>query len=146
MKGGLKVFSTGQAASISGVAHRTVDYWAKTGLVVPSVADTSGSGVTRLYDFNDLVALRVARELREAGIPTQGLRRVVGFLREKGWTRPLTQARLVAFGSEVYLVRNCRELESVLQKPGQGVFAFVLDLRQTVQAVEEDARRELQVA
>jgi DNA-binding transcriptional MerR regulator len=130
-------FSTGQAARISGVAHRTVDYWAKTGLVPPSIAETSGSGKTRFYHFYDLVTLRVARELRDAGISAQAMRRVVEFLRENGWERPMTQ-RLVAVGSDVYLVRSCKELDSVLRKPGQGTFSFMLNLPQTVHQVEKD--------
>lgn len=137
-------FSTGQAARLSGVAHRTVDYWAKTGLVSPSIADTAGNGKTRLYHFYDIVALSVARELRDAGISAQAMRRVVAFLRDKGWERPMTQ-RLVAVGSEVYLVRSCKELQSVLGKPGQGAFAFMLDLQQTVEAVQAQVD-ELRVA
>ena len=53
--------------------------------------------------------------------------------------------RLVAVGSEVYLVRSCKELQSVLGKPGQGAFAFMLDLQQTVEAVQAQVD-ELRVA
>lgn len=136
------IFSTGQAAKIAGVAHRTVDYWATIGLIVPSVAESSGTGKTRLYDFSDLVALRVARELRNAGISAQALRAVIECLRADGQGQTLTNMRLVAFGSDVVLVRTCRQLDSVLRRPGQGVFAFILDLQKTEQEVKMEAKKQ----
>jgi DNA-binding transcriptional MerR regulator len=138
----VQAFSTGRAAEIIGVAHRTVDQWARIGLVAPSVADTVGSGKSRLYNFSDLIALRVARELRSAGISTRALRSIIERLRKEGQGGTLTNARLVSFGSDVALVRNCRELESVLQRPGQGVFAFILDLQKTEEDVKIEAAKQ----
>src|SRR6266700_7498201 len=103
-----KSFSTREAAQITGVSHRTVDFWAKTKLIVPSIADANGTGTDRLYNFDDLVALRVARELRQAGISTQSLRKVVKHLRENGWPKPLSQVRLVGIGSQTCAVRFVR--------------------------------------
>ncbi len=77
-----KSFSTREAARISCVTHRTVDYWAKTKLIVPSIADANGTGSDRLYNFDDLMALRVAGALRESGTSTQALRKVIAYLRE----------------------------------------------------------------
>jgi DNA-binding transcriptional MerR regulator len=135
-----ETFSTSEAARITHVPHRTIDYWARTQLVVPSIADANGIGTDRLYNFKDLVALRVARELRQAGTSTQGIRRVIEHLRAHGWPDPLTQCRLVAVGSEVCFVRSCKQLENVLNRPGQGVFAFMLDFKETVAEVTRDVR------
>lgn len=133
-------FFTGEASRITGVAHRTVDYWARTKLVVPSVADAKGIGSDRLYNFDDLVALRVARELRLAGISTQKLRKVVRYLRDRGWKKPLAQCKLVMIGDDLHLVQTSREMESLFSKPGQGVFAFMLDLNRAVQEVKKEVR------
>ena len=76
-------FSTGDAVRITGVSFRNIDYWARTKFIVPSIAEAQGTGTERRYSFSDLLALRVARELREAGVSTQSLRRVVEFLRTK---------------------------------------------------------------
>lgn len=133
-----KSFSTSEAAQISGVSHRTVDYWAKTKLIVPSIADANGAGTDRLYNFDDLVALRVARELRQAGISTQSLRQVVKHLRENGRPKALSQLRLVGIGSQVCVVRfvrGCKQLDNALT--GQGVFAFMVDFERTVQDVRD---------
>jgi DNA-binding transcriptional MerR regulator len=134
-----KSFSTSEAAQISGVSHRTVDYWAKTRLIVPSIADANGTGTDRLYDFDDLMALRVAGALRRSGISTQALRSVLGYLREKGYPKGLAGCRLVTVGSDVCLVHNCRELESALKKQGQGIFSFMIDISQAYREVKAQA-------
>jgi DNA-binding transcriptional MerR regulator len=134
-----KSFSTREAARISGVSHRTVDYWAKTKLIVPSIADANGTGTDRLYNFDDLMALRVAGALRESGTSTQALRKVIAYLREKGYPKGLSGYRLVMLGSDVCLVRNCRQLESALKHQGQGIFAFMIDISQAYQEVKAEA-------
>lgn len=139
-------FSAGEAARVTGVTYRNIDHWARTKFIVPSIADANGTGSERKYAFDDLVALRIARELREAGVSTQALRRVVSFLRTKrGLRNPLAECRLVVVGSDVQLVHGCQELESLLRRPGQAVFAFMLDLDRTVNEVQE-AVRELHAA
>ena len=126
-------FTAGQAAKIAGIAYRTIDHWARTSLIVPSVSEASGTGSERRYSFDDLIALRVAGELRAVGISVQSLRKMIDFLRhESGLKNPLSGARLVAVGSDVVLVRNCKQLTSLLDKPGQAVFSFMIDLDRTV--------------
>src|SRR3954452_19345323 len=95
-------FSTGDAVRITGVSFRNIDYWARTKFIVPSIADARGTGTERRYYFSDLLALRVARELREAGVSTQSLRRIVDFLRtRRGLTNPVAECRLIVTGCDV---------------------------------------------
>ena len=133
-----KAFSTGQAAHIARVSHRTVDYWARTKLVVPSVAEATGAGVTRLYDFKDLVALRVAGELREAGISTPARRKALRHVR--GMANPLAESRLLAIGSSVAWVNGCEEIIDVLDQPGQRIFTFVLNFPRAVKETAKEAK------
>lgn len=134
-------FSAGQASRVTGVPYRNIDHWARTKFIVPSISDASGTGTERRYSFDDLVALRVARELRQAGVSTQALRRIVEFLKaKKGLRNPLAETRLVVVGSDVQLVNGCRELESLLSRPGQAVFAFMLDLGRAVEEVRREVR------
>lgn len=51
-------FGTGAASRISGVPIRTVDFWARSGIVQPSIAVASGIGSDRQYSLVDLYALR----------------------------------------------------------------------------------------
>ena len=126
-------FSTGEAVRITGVSFRNIDYWARTKFIAPSIAEASGTGTERRYSFSDLLALRVARELREAGVSTQSLRRVVEFLRtRKGLTNPLAECRLIITGSDVHVATSREKIMSALLRPGQTSFAFVFDLARTV--------------
>jgi len=132
-------FSTGDAVRITGVSFRNIDYWARTKFIVPSIAEAQGTGTDRRYSFSDLLALRVARELREAGISTQSLRRVVEFLRTKrGLTQPLVECRLIVTGNDVQVATSPEKIMSVLRTPGQTSFAFVFDLARTVDAMKQE--------
>ena len=64
MAGAIESFSTGDAVRITGVSFRNIDYWARTKFIVPSIADAKGTRTERKDSFSDLLALRVARELR----------------------------------------------------------------------------------
>lgn len=137
-------FLTGETSRITGVTPRNLDYWARTKFIVPSVADAKGTGTERKYAFNDLVALRVAQQLRLAGISTQSLRRAVKQLCT--WTgaeNPLAASHLVVIGSDVKLVTGCTEVISLLSQPGQASFAFMIDLKRTAKELkrEIEARR-----
>jgi len=126
-------FSTGDAVRVTGVSFRNIDYWARTKFIVPSIADAKGTGTERKYSFSDLLALRVARELREAGISTQSLRRVVEFLRtQKGVANPLAECHLIVTGTDVQVATSREKIMSALLRPGQTSFAFVFDIARTV--------------
>jgi DNA-binding transcriptional MerR regulator len=132
-------FSTGDAVRITGVSFRNIDYWARTKFIVPSIAEAQGTGTERKYSFSDLLALRVARELREAGVSTQSLRRVVEFLRtRKGLTHPLSECRLIITGTDVQIATSPDKIMSVLRAPGQTAFAFVFDLARTVDEMKQE--------
>jgi DNA-binding transcriptional MerR regulator len=122
-----------QAARLTGLGYARLDNWARTGFLRPSLAEAHGKGSTRLYSFRDLVALRVARELRDAGISLQGLRKVVAELRAReGVEQPLASTWLVTDGRDVF-IRHGDEVMSVLQRPGQQCLTFVVDLTRAVE-------------
>jgi DNA-binding transcriptional MerR regulator len=132
-------FSTGEAVRITGVSFRNIDYWARTKFIVPSVAEAKGTGTERRYSFSDLVALRVARELRQAGVSTQSLRGVVYFLRtRKGVTNPLGECHLIITGSDVQVATTDKTVMSALRRPGQTSFAFIFDLARTVEEMKKE--------
>jgi DNA-binding transcriptional MerR regulator len=104
---------------------------------VPSIADARGTGSERKYSFSDLLAFRVARELREAGVSTQSLRRIIDFLRtRKGLTNPFAECRLIVTGSDVQIATS-NKMMSALVRPGQTSFAFVFDLARTVDQMKQ---------
>jgi DNA-binding transcriptional MerR regulator len=126
-------FTPRQVTRLTGVPYSTLNLWAKKGLIRPSVAEGLGSGSERIYNFSDLIALKVAFELRKSGVTTRSLRRVIDFLRHnESMEAPLAEARLIVSGRDVVLVKNQRELVSTLANPGQGCLSFVVDLPRTL--------------
>src|SRR5262249_55094398 len=131
MKDNQRGFYAGEAAQITGIPYRTIDHWARTGLITPTIAGARGSGRSRLYSYTDVIALRVVRDLRDKGISTRSLRKVIEVLREQGLDAPLSEAQLLVIGKDVAIVKSTREIESVLSSPGQLYLTpgMVFDLR-----------------
>src|SRR5438034_9153303 len=71
-----------QVCSIVGISYRQLDYWARTDLVRPSIADARGSGTQRTYSYRDLLRLKVVKSLLDAGIKLQTARKAIEYLRE----------------------------------------------------------------
>jgi DNA-binding transcriptional MerR regulator len=135
-----QTFSAGITSRVTGVPYRTLDYWARSRFIVPSGREASGIGSERRYTFDDLIALRTARELRSAGISTQALRRVIRFLQKWSVQKPLSELRVIIRGKDVLSVRTNQELVSVLKSPGQYAFSFFLDVGHIVNRVEEELK------
>lgn len=106
------------------VTYRQLDYWARTGLVEPSVRSASGSGSQRLYSFRDIVVVRVVKRLLDAGVSLQNIRSAVAHLRERG-TSDLAAITLISDGVSVYECNSDDEIIDLL-RGGQGVFGIAL--------------------
>jgi DNA-binding transcriptional MerR regulator len=112
------------ACNAAGITYRQLDYWARTGLIEPSVRGATGSGSQRLYSFRDILILKVIKSLLDAGISLQQIRSAVGHLRERG-TEDLTQVTLMSDGATVYECTSNDEVIDLLQG-GQGVFGIAI--------------------
>ena len=106
------------------ITYRQLDYWARTELVTPSIRDASGSGTQRLYSFQDLVTLRVIKNLLDTGVSLQRVRVAVEHLRDM--EEPLTGVTLMSDGDGVYEAHSPEAVVDLLRS-GQGVFAIALD-------------------
>lgn len=112
------------AMNAAGISYRQLDYWARTGLVEPSIRPAAGSGSQRLYSFRDLVVLRVVKSLLEAGVSLQNIRRAIETLRAHG-VEDLAGITLISDGTTVYECRSPEEVVDLLQG-GQGVFGIAI--------------------
>jgi DNA-binding transcriptional MerR regulator len=112
------------ACTAAGITYRQLDYWARTGLVEPSVRAASGSGTQRLYGFRDILALRIVKSLLDTGISLQQIRTAVAYLREHG-EADMAQVTLMSDGASVYACTSPDEVVDLLQG-GQGVFGIAL--------------------
>jgi DNA-binding transcriptional MerR regulator len=112
------------ACNAAGITYRQRDYWARTGLVEPSVRSATGSGSQRLYSFRDILLLKVIKRLLDAGISLQQIRTAVQHLRTRG-TDDLTRVTLMSDGASVYECTSDDQVIDLLQG-GQGVFGIAI--------------------
>jgi DNA-binding transcriptional MerR regulator len=112
------------ACSAAGITYRQLDYWARTGLVEPSVREASGSGTQRLYSFRDILVLKVVKKLLDAGVSLVNIRTAIGTLRDRG-VADLAQITLMSDGTTVYECTSTDEVVDLLQG-GQAVFAIAV--------------------
>jgi len=117
-------FRVPEVCRIVGITYRQLDYWARTGLVRPSIRDARGSGTQRLYSFQDLVTLRIIKKLLDTGVSLQRVRKAVEQLRDM--ERPAHGVTLVSDGQRIYEAESPDVLVDLLSR-GQAVFAIAVD-------------------
>ncbi|WPF84055.1 MerR family transcriptional regulator [Sanguibacter sp. 4.1] len=112
------------ACRAAGITYRQLDYWARTGLVEPTVRPATGSGTHRLYSFRDVLVLKVVKRLLDTGVSLQQIRTAVMHLRERG-VDDLAQITLMSDGASVYECTSADEVIDLVQG-GQGVFGIAV--------------------
>jgi DNA-binding transcriptional MerR regulator len=126
-------FSGTRTAEIVGITYRQLDYWARTDLVRPSMADAKGSGTRRKYSYRDLLELKIIKQLLDAGIKLETVREVFSNLRQHVG-EDITSANIVIDGGSAVLARDDGELVDLV-RTGQGVLN-VLSLGRVAQEVD----------
>ncbi|MCE0539477.1 MerR family transcriptional regulator [Kineosporia rhizophila] len=112
------------ACRAAGITYRQLDYWARTGLVQPTVRNATGSGTQRLYSFRDVLVLKVVKRLLDTGVSLQQIRIAVNHLRDHG-VEDLAQITLMSDGASVYECTSADEVIDLVQG-GQGVFGIAV--------------------
>lgn len=112
------------ACAAAGITYRQLDYWARTGLVEPSVRPAYGSGTQRLYSFRDVVVLKIVKRFLDTGVALQNIRTTVQHLRDRGFA-DLERMTLMSDGATVYECTSPDQVVSLLQG-GQGVFGIAV--------------------
>ena len=112
------------ACNVAGITYRQLDYWARTGLVEPTVREASGSGTQRLYSFRDILVLKVVKKLLDVGISLQNIRAAISTLRDRG-VADLAEITLMSDGTTVYECTSTDEMVDLLQGD-QAVFAIAV--------------------
>ena len=129
-------FSGKRAADIVGITYRQLDYWARTDLIRPSLADARGSGSRRLYSYRDLLELKVVKSLLDAGIKLESVRDAFTYLREN-LGEEIASAQLLIAGNNCVLVQSGDDLVNVVNRyKGQGVLNLLAldDVKEQVDA------------
>ena len=109
---GEDLFRTRDVCALLGISRRQLQYWARTDLVAPTVQTPGGHG---RYTFEDLVALKAAKRLIDAGVSVQRIRKSIGELKRllPSVRRPLAELVLVATGDVVLAFRHGTVFDAV---------------------------------
>ena len=107
-----------QVCKLVGITYRQLDYWARTDLLRPSLADAAGSGTQRLYSYHDVLSLKVIKKFLDAGLALPAARRAVEALRSAG--DDVAAANIVLSDATSVLAKSGEELVDLV-KGGQGV-------------------------
>lgn len=135
-------FRSGEVAQILGISRRQLQYWARTGLVRASSQTRGGH---HRYRFRDLVALKTAKRLIDAGVSVQRIRRSIEALQHALPTvrHPLTELVLVATGDVVLVLHEGAAFEAAT---GQQWFFEVARFWREIESWQAARRRVADVA
>ena len=115
-----------QVCKLVDITYRQLDYWARTGLITPSIQSAQGSGSQRRYSFSDIVQLKVVKRLLDAGMSLKKIRQAIDILAEQMQTEsPLADVTLLSDGNTIYAAHNPSEVVDVFRR-GQGVFGIAV--------------------
>ncbi len=135
------------ACTAAGISYRQLDYWARTGLVEPSVR--AGAHNAPLYSLPDILLLKVAKRLLDTGISLQQIRTAVDHLRGRA-APDLARITLMSDGVSVYECTSPEEVVDLMQR-GQGMFGLALanvwrELEEALGVVPAEERADLPAA
>lgn len=134
-------FTAQQASRLTGCTQHQLRYWDRVELVKPSIQSTGGRpGVRRLYNFRDLVALRVVRSLLDNGMSVQRVRRAWDYLRRNAdMDGHLAEVQLVTDGSSIFHVTSNQD--QLLDALKEGQLAFFVAIDSITREVQDDVTR-----
>jgi predicted RNase H-like HicB family nuclease len=126
--------------ALTGVSGRQVEHWATTGVVRPSIP-AAGKGTRRGYSFKDLVALRVAKRLKDEGLSLQKIRKALVYLRKNfpDVKEPLAELRLLSDGATIFVMD--RDPQKFLDTLKAGQFVFSLALGEIIAGLQGELKK-----
>lgn len=110
------MYTSDEACRLAGISYRQLDYWVRQAIIRPTQA-ARGTGSARRWSPTEVVQLRMMRELREAGVSLQKIRRAANWLKKAlpKVSAPLAELTLVTDGKRIfYLSPNPGKLVDVL--------------------------------
>ncbi|MCL4503018.1 MAG: MerR family transcriptional regulator [Deltaproteobacteria bacterium] len=135
------IFGRKAVLALTGLTGRQMDHWATTGVVRPSVRPAAGKGSRREYSFQDLVALKVAKRLKDEGITLQKIRKALAWLRKNflDMGQPLAELRFVTDGVNLFVL--ARDPAKILDVLRGGQFVFSLALGEIIEGLQGDLQQ-----
>ena len=129
-------FTTRQVTAICKLSQRQLAYWRSTALVIPSSHSPGGHA---RYSFTDLVIIRTIKQLIDAGVSIQRIRKSITRLYHflPSLDRPLTELTLVATGDVILVLHQGSVFEAL---SGQEWIFPIAELLQDWHHIGSDTR------
>jgi len=145
----MDAYDSKTASGIVGVSLRQIQYWDEQGFIRPSVKLADGRGTKRLYSFDDLICLKVVKDLTHHGLSLQKIRRCLRPLRRYavGSGQPSTSLKYLTDGEKLFVITDDRKkILSAMDRQfvlSLGIGALVHELSGQVKRAENipDAKR-----
>src|SRR3989338_2528463 len=145
-------YNTNTIIKITGLTQRQVDYWDRTHFIKPSVKEASGYGTARLYSFQDLVQLKVAKTLIDKGVTLQKIRKAITYLKKNfpDIEKPLAEMRFLTDGETIFVLTDKKGVILDTLSKGQMVFAVAIgelieELKGEVNKISQDRKYKVSV-
>lgn len=139
----MEAFSQDLVRRITGLSRSQLEYWDRTDVIKPSVAEYEGRGSPRLYSFRDLIALKVAAAMRRKMLPSQ-MRDLMDQLEARGFDDPFVTVKFAETrdGRQiVFIDEEAGPLSAHGRDVGNIVETFGLKPRDLKVNVEENVAR-----
>lgn len=145
-------FNTKTVSNITGLTNRQVDYWDRTHFIKPSLKEASGYGTARLYSFNDLVQLKVAKTLIDKGVSLQKIRKTITWLKKNfpEVEKPLAQMKFLTDGETIFVLAKEKNVILDVLSKGQLVMAIAIgeiieELKGEVEKITQERKYQVKV-
>lgn len=145
-------FNTKTVSNITGLTNRQVDYWDRTHFIKPSLKEASGYGTARLYSFNDLVQLKVAKTLIDKGVSLQKIRKAITWLKKNfpEVEKPLAQMKFLTDGETIFVLAKEKNVILDVLSKGQLIMAIAIgeiieELKGEVEKITQERKYQVKV-
>jgi uncharacterized protein (DUF433 family) len=131
----IRAFGDDQVEQLTGLSARRLWSWARRGFITPSHSIRRGRGGRRLYDFRDLVSLRVAADLLSQGVGGREISKAHAHLRSLDFEKPLAEVPFWVYDRHLYF----SEADTLRagRRPEQTVPGFMVPVPQIVDDLEK---------
>jgi DNA-binding transcriptional MerR regulator len=120
------IYSTTDIKRASGLSYRQLDYFARAGVLGPSLAKANGKGTRRIYDDQDLMIAKIAGNAKRLGLSAKIIRGLVDFLRNiKYNARIKKETNVILIDKSSFRIVEEQDLtENLLKTSGAIVLSF----------------------
>ena len=87
-------FTKKQAVMLSGLTDRQVQFYTDRRIIIPEVADSTGTGKKRLYSKHNILQMHIVKTLADQGVTIDRVRVILKYIENDGIIRQYEEAQL----------------------------------------------------